>query len=537
MQASGDEFDIAIVGLGPVGALAANLCGQAGLRTLVVERGHAPYLLPRAIHMDAEAMRIFQSAGLADEIAPLTRRLGGSVYLGCDGRQIRVFRGRDTVESLGWPASNLFYQPKLEAVLRNGLARFPHVTLRAGHSFESVVNTATGGRLVTRDESGGSHAVTARYVLACDGASSAVRKSLGIALDDMGFEERWLVIDAMVDGPMRWPDDYQVPDEVRDGRYSLMVCDPARPATLIPGAGQHRRWEYMLLPQESDEDALDETRIRALLSRWIDPGHVEIVRAAVYRFHGLVAQHWRRENVFLLGDAAHQTPPFYGQGMCHGLRDAAQLVWKLRLVLDGKADAAILDTYQQEREPHVRAIIAASLAAGAAVCILDPVAAAARDARFRAEEEARRDATVAMTDVVPPLKAGLVDPDSGGARVPQPTVATRAGTAKLDDLLAGRFTLLTLDAAPALDPAWQAIGGQVLSLAPNGGTSISDPTGTLQTWFDADGTRWALLRPDRYVFAKGATASRATNTVASLLRLLQPATSPRSQVLSQESHP
>jgi 3-(3-hydroxy-phenyl)propionate hydroxylase len=517
VSADDDEYDIAIVGLGPVGALTANLCGALGLRTLVLERGHEPYLLPRAIHMDAEAMRIFQSVGLADAIAPLTRPLGGSVYLGCDGHPIRIFRSRDTRASLGWPASNLFYQPHLEAALRQGLERFPNVTVRSGRNFESLQASAASVQIRTRGDDGAATDQTARYLLACDGASSSVRKNLGVALDDMGFEERWLVIDAMVDGPMRWPDAYKAPAEVRDGQYSLMVCDPARPATLIPGAGRHRRWEYMLLPQESDAAMLEEARIRTLLASWIDPGDVEIVRAAVYRFHGLVAREWRRGRVFLLGDAAHQTPPFFGQGMCHGLRDAAQLVWKLRLVLDGVADEAMLDSYQQEREPHVRSIIAASLKAGAAVCILDPQAAALRDAQFRAEAEMRGSKDVAMTDVVPPLQAGILDTATGGGRVPQPAIVTTRGVERLDDLLGGRFTLLTLDPVAALDPAlaeaWGEVDGQTIAVADNE---------VLQSWFDADRTRWAIVRPDRYAFAKGTHAADAVAAIELLLHQLRP---------------
>lgn len=524
MQPNAQTFDVVVAGLGPVGALTANLCGHAGLRTLVVERGVEPYDLPRAIHFDAEAMRIFQSVGLAEEIAAVTRPLGGSVYLGCDGRPIRRFQAHDTRALLGWPASNLFYQPQLEQILRRGLERFPHVEVRLGHEVLGVRSGEGQAGVRLRGPDGAETEAEARFVLACDGASSPVRKALGIPLDDMGFEERWLVIDAFVDGPMRWPGDLEIPEEVRDGRCSLMLCDPARPATLIPGSGRHRRWEYMLLPHETDAEMLEAARIRSLLARWIAPDDVQVVRAAVYRFHGLVARQWRRGPVFLLGDAAHQTPPFFGQGMCHGLRDAAQLVWKLRLVTDGLADEALLDTYQAERDEHVRTIISASLAAGAAVCILDPEKARTRDAEFRAQEAARAGKTVAMTDVVPPIRGGVLAPGAIGARTPQPQVRQAGRRALLDDLLGGRFTLISLDPpplAPADLAAWTALDGQTLALAGPG--AVEDVTGGVGAWLAELGAHSALVRPDRHLFGLASSAGEVPELLRQLFAQLRPA--------------
>ncbi len=398
MKTHTSEFDVAIVGLGPVGAVAANLAGAAGLRTIVVERGDQPYVMPRAIVFDAEIMRIFSSIGLAKEVAAATRALEGSIYLGADGKPIRAFRARPRSHELQWHPSNLFYQPELERILRNGLLRFPNVTVlrekevvgvqKGDGSSELAVAAA---RTTPGPGSDARQIVRSKFVLACDGASSTVRKLLRIALEDIGFEERWLVLDALVNGALQWPTVYAVPEEVRSGRYSLMVCDPARPATLIPGVGRHRRWEYMVMEYEKDDDVLGETWLSQRLAQWVEPSDVEIVRSAVYRFRALIADRWREQNIFLLGDAAHQTPPFYGQGMCHGIRDAAQLMWRLCLVKDGAASVAALDSYQIERAPHVREIIAASVMAGAEVCKLDPAAARARDIEFRRVELERAD--------------------------------------------------------------------------------------------------------------------------------------------------
>ncbi|MDB5725429.1 MAG: hypothetical protein JWQ16_2183, partial [Novosphingobium sp.] len=458
MESGLPSYDLLIVGMGPVGAVAANLAGQAGFRTLVIEQDTEPYKLPRAIVFDAEIMRVFASIGLADDIASVTRPLGGSAYLGADRRPIRTFRAHPKAHPLCWYPSNLFYQPQLETIIRAGLGRYPNVTVMSGRTLTDVAQDESGvtGHMI--DATGTAIAVGAHYLLACDGASSAVRKALAIPLDDIGFEERWLVIDTNVHGPMRWPDTYEIPPEVRSDDFSLMVCDPERPATLIPGRGRHRRWEYMLLPEERDADVVAQGWLDTQIGRWIDPADVEIIRTAVYRFRALVAHRWRQGRVMLLGDAAHQTPPFFGQGMCHGIRDAAQLIWKLKLVDASVAEEALLDSYQTEREPHVRAIVSASVAAGAEVCKLDPMEAIARDAAFRAIERARAGERVAMTDIVPPIREDGIAMPSGGMRLPEFVVTDGHGAHHIDTLLDGRFTLLALD--PVDTPTlWRAIGG------------------------------------------------------------------------------
>jgi 3-(3-hydroxy-phenyl)propionate hydroxylase len=508
MLAERPEFDVVIVGLGPVGAVAANIAGLLGLKTLVLERTDHAYLKPRAIVFDAEVMRIFASIGLAERIAKASRALGGSIYLGADRHPIRTFRARQPAHAKAWYPSNLFYQPELESILRDGLNRFSNVTVSLEHELAALRDFGGWSTLnVIAHGSSQSLEIRARFVLACDGASSTVRKLLQIPLDDIGFEERWLVVDTFVSGPMRWPSTHAIPEEVQRGEYSLMLCDPARPSTLIPGVGRHRRWEYMLLPGERDDDVVGSEWLRQQLSQWIDPQDVEIVRSAVYRFRALIAQRWRINNVFLLGDAAHQTPPFYGQGMCHGIRDAAQLMWKLDLVLNDVSTARLLDSYQVEREPHVREIVAASVRAGAQVCILDPEAALARDKEFRRIEFERRNAPVAITDVVPPIRAGIIDSNTGGMRLPELAVTTGDGR-PLDDMLAGRFTLLTrreeADALPAeLAAGWQRIAGQTLRVgaADDSDCPVRDASGEVSNWLAQRQAYCAIVRPDRYVYA------------------------------------
>jgi 3-(3-hydroxy-phenyl)propionate hydroxylase len=527
MASDARRTEVAIVGLGPVGAVAANLAGAAGFDVVVLDRATQPYDRPRAIVFDAEIMRVFASIGLAEPIAGATRPLGGSVYLGADGRRIRTFRSPGPAHAQAWAPSNLFYQPQLESILREGLARFPNVRTRLGCDVIDVVSNAEGATLRVADAAGHEFDLDARFVLACDGASSTLRKRLGIGLDDIGFEERWLVVDAHLDGPMRWNDAYEIPPEVRDGRYSLMLCDPAQPATLIPGVGTHRRWEYMLNPQERDEEVTDPALLLQRLSAWVDPAITRIARSAIYRFRALVAQSWREGPVFLLGDAAHQTPPFYGQGMCHGIRDAAQLMWRLRLVADGVAGPQALDGYQQERAPHVREIIAASVKAGAAVCITDLDRARRRDAEFRAAEAARGNATVAMTDVVPPIRAGLVEPGRGGGRLPEFAVGRDGGLLRLDAHLDGCFAILSpgANACAAVPPdvaaRWFTLGGCSIVLSGSAGADLlCDVDGRFARWLESQDAVAAIVRPDRYVYGLPRSAEELPGMLGRLLDAL-----------------
>ena len=516
--------EMVIVGLGPVGATAANLAGALGFDVLVIDRDLAPFALPRAVAFDTEIMRIFESIGLAERIAAITRPLWGSVYLGADGRPIRTFRSPGPVHDGAWSPTNLFYQPSLETTLRDGLARFGNVRVLAGCEAVDLEDHGERRTLTVSRRDGDVVDIEARFVLGCDGASSLVRRRIGATLDDVGFEERWLVVDVRMKGPMKWPDIYEIPPEVRDGRYSLMVCDPAQPATVIPGVGDHRRWEYRLDARESDAEAVDAAALRRRLSDWVDPDDIELVRSAVYRFRALVAQQWRSGPVFLLGDAAHQTPPFYGQGMCHGVRDAAQLLWKLRLVADGHAPDSLLDSYQVEREPQVREVITASVAAGAAVCITDPKRARERDAEFRAAEAARG-RNVAMSDIVPPLRAGLIDVATGGGRLPEFQVGAGSEKRSLDALLNGRFSLLHLaggDPAPRLSPrvgaAWAGLGGQEIALADSAAPGVvQDSDGRFAAWLESADATAVVVRPDRYIYGRPSGADDVSALVGRLI--------------------
>ncbi|MCP3730262.1 bifunctional 3-(3-hydroxy-phenyl)propionate/3-hydroxycinnamic acid hydroxylase [Sphingomonas sp. MG17] len=475
-------FDVAIIGCGPVGAMAAHLLGKAGLSVCVIEREAAPYPLPRAVHLDHEMMRLFQSAGVIGQVAGDMRDTEGHLHVGADGGVIRYMGTVGRERPFSWSNDYFFYQPELEAHLRLALDGLPNVDVRLGVGFEGLVQDADG---VTLELSDGT-TQRARYVVACDGARSAVRKALGIRLDDLDFEEPWLVVDAEVDGEVRFPALTGVPEAADLQKLSVMMCDPKRPATIVPGRGNHRRWEFMLLPGEDDEAMMAPEAVAALVEPYLAGVPHKVVRAATYRFHGLIAEQWRKDRVLLAGDAAHQTPPFFGQGMCHGMRDVANIAWKLALVIRRQAPATLLDSYQVERDPHVRAVISAAVEAGRYICMLDPDAASARDAAMREAAKSARHGTAA--DLIPAIKDGIVAQGTRGAgeRFIQPRVGGRL----LDDVTGGGWRLFSRTPFAAQDVATFDV-------------SALDDGGMLARWLDDHHAEAVLVRPDHYVFGTG----------------------------------
>ena len=327
--------EVLIVGLGPVGATLAALLSDAGVDVVAIDKSTEVYPLPRAAHFDHEIMRTFQQLGVAAAVQRHARPLTGYEFRSADGDVLLSFGAAEAVALSGWPAGFMFNQPGLERALRDKLRGSRNVRVLLGAAFERLAVTDAGAEV---DVAGpdGSLRVDARYVVGCDGASSPVREAMGIGLEDLQFDEPWLVIDAIPGAGARLPE------------VNLQICDPARPTTcVLMGPGRHR-WEFMLLPGERAEAVLEDDFIRDLLATW--DADVEIERKAVYRFHGLVADRWRAGPVLIAGDAAHQMPPFAGQGMCAGIRDAANLAWKLDLVLAGRsADRLLIRTPRSVR--------------------------------------------------------------------------------------------------------------------------------------------------------------------------------------------
>jgi 3-(3-hydroxy-phenyl)propionate hydroxylase len=476
-----DLVDVAIVGLGPVGATLANLLGQSGISTLVLEREAAAYRLPRAVHFDDEVMRVFQSIGCADALLPHVMLSPGMKFLDPEGRVILDWSRPSTITAHGWSQSYRFHQPDLERVLVDGLGRWPSVRVRRRCEVVALDSASDGVAVRFQDlASGEPDSTVARYVIGCDGARSLVRQVIGSGLDDLGFHERWLVTDLLLKRPR--------PDL---GDFSLQHCNPERSATYVRGTGQRRRWEIALKDHERTEEMTKPERVWDLLSRWITPEDAGLERSAVYTFHSVVADRWRSGHLLIAGDAAHQTPPFLGQGMCAGIRDAANLGWKLARVIRGDAADSLLDTYQQERAPHVREFIELAVKLGGIIntrAMNVEVPGATRDS-----DEVRR-----LRLQRPLLGRGFHAGNSDliGLMMPQPVLANGQ---RLDDHIGERFSLLM----PASGAAALA-ADERKQLAACGVELIDDACEALQAWLGACGHWAVLVRPDRYVFGAAA---------------------------------
>lgn len=343
---------VVIVGAGPTGVTAATMLAQYGIECLLLDRWSGVYPQPRAVHMDDEVYRIFARLGIADEIAAISRPGLGLRLVDETMAELAEFTRDTALSSNGFPQANMFDQPDLEAVLRANLERHPEAELRGN----AEVTGVDDGRVTFSDRVDGTeHTVEADYVLGCDGANSLVRSSIGSTMRDMRFEQRWLVVDVATSADLhQWEGVHQ-------------VCDPRRAGTYMRIGDTRYRWEFRLLPGETPSDFDTLATLRPLIAPWVAgvaDQELELVRVTEYTFRAQLADTWRRGNVFLLGDAAHLTPPFVGQGMGAGIRDAANLTWKLAGVLGGDLTPNVLDTYQTERKPHARSMIRLALGVG-----------------------------------------------------------------------------------------------------------------------------------------------------------------------------
>jgi 3-(3-hydroxy-phenyl)propionate hydroxylase len=483
------------------------LLGQAGLSVYVCDRLPGVYEIPRAIALDHEIMRVFQQIGVIEAIAPYFEPFTPSEYFGVDGQLIRRMTMVNPPYPQGYTPSMVFTQPPVEMAIRQCVARLPNVKVELGTELKSLEQDADSATLSLRSDQGNDSTVRARWVIACDGGSSVVRGQLGIALEDLGFDEPWLVVDVRVNekGLAKLP------------KTSVQYCEPDRPCTFVIGPGNHRRWEISLKSGENAQEAATPEGTWTLLSRWLSREDGELWRQASYRFHALVAERWKMGRVFLAGDSAHMQPPFLGQGMCQGVRDVANLCWKLAAVIKGEvadqAAEALLESYGTERKAHVRELTSRIKAIGAVICERDVVKARERDEKLLGECGGVVKDTPRQ-DVLPRLECGLLstlNTSGRGTLFPQPKLANGS----LMDVSMGYGWRLVHDGT--LSARCNLPSVTSISLADE---TTAETEGVVAEWMLKHGCHAALVRPDHYVFGTANTKEQIDLLLVELNRAM-----------------
>jgi 2-polyprenyl-6-methoxyphenol hydroxylase-like FAD-dependent oxidoreductase len=485
------DCDVAIVGYGPVGQVLAGLLAQDGHRVIVVERYRSLYGLPRAIRFDGEAMRMFQRVGIVDAIRAEIYAADHYAWFGADGELI-VDIDESGPHPSGWSRSYTFFQPAIEQALDAAARERFGADVQRGWSCEALRTHEDHVALELRGEQGERRTLRAQYVVGADGANSTVRDTCGIEQVDLGFAERWLVVDVRPHDMARFE---HLP-------VAAQYCDPARPYVTVRNGARHRRWEFMLLPHERPGDFDDPARTWELLAPFIGPEDGTVVRKAVYEFRSLLAETMRAGRVLLAGDAAHLMPPFMAEGMCSGLRDANNLAWRLDLILRGVADDALLDTYTSERRAQNEAMVRVSMEMGRVSCTLDRQAAVARDAAFRAGK-------IPPPPPFPAIGPGVVQAGArlAGGQAVQGTVERAGRAGRLDDVLGARFVVVCAGGDPRAGLGKERtrfleedLRGALISLDPSAPDGVRDLDGVLTAWLAANGAAAVVSRPDAYVF-------------------------------------
>lgn len=495
------KYDVAIIGYGPTGATAANLLGQLGLKVIVIERDPDVYGRARAISTDEEVLRVWQSVGLADRLQ--RDMLPDRPVAFVDAAGVPFIETTIVGRGCGHPAQQFIYQPAIDHVLREGVARYPNVEVVLEQECLRALNKENHVELLIGDlHSAKLRWIRASYVIAADGGSSPTRGHLGVGYSGRTYGERWVVIDTKV------IKEWDAHDRLR------FHCNPDRPTVDCPTPLGHHRWEYPARSGDDESELVsDEYVWRVLNDQGITKDNVEILRAVVYSHHVRVADRWRVGRVFLAGDAAHAMPPWIGQGMSAGVRDAANLCWKIAAVVRGQAPESLLDSYETERKPHVTEVTRRAVFVGRVITEHNKLIAAVRNHALRA-----------LTKVPGVMTGGqklwwIPDAryDDGffvptkdkavGWQIPQPWVTDHLGiSARLDDLIGGRWAVVhTAAATPPGTAAWQALGTSVVRLATPviagaGPDAFTDRDGTLRRWLTDKGATAVIVRPDGFIY-------------------------------------
>ncbi|MFZ1994925.1 MAG: bifunctional 3-(3-hydroxy-phenyl)propionate/3-hydroxycinnamic acid hydroxylase [Solirubrobacteraceae bacterium] len=481
------EFDVAIVGCGPVGATLAIALGQQGVRVVAIEREASIYHLPRAVCFDGEILRMYQTLGLADGIAAVSAPMHGFKYENEAGQALIDWPlPYDQTGSQGWGATYMFHQPDVERLLRDTMAALPTVELWDAHEVRSLEQDEDGVSLTVTDLSNDSRrSVTAAFAVGCDGGASFTRRAIDSTFETLGPTQDWVVVDAVKLRELDLPD------------IMIGYCWPSRPHFFVPMRDPRLRWEMMVLPEDDRDRVGTPEGAYDLITRFATRDDVRIDRAAVYKFRSSLAERWRSGRVFLAGDAAHLQPPLRAQGLCSGVRDAINLSWKLAAVVAGEADDSLLDTYESERREHARAWINIATELSKVINTTDPQVAAGRDAHMLAHP-------IPYTDETPPLGPGL----QGDAPPPAGVLSGQAmleGGGRLDDETGWRFLVVM---SPELEADLSDETRRTLAddrwfhvLAPHS-------TASVELRARHDDVPGVVVRPDRYLLGVAGDAAQ-----------------------------
>jgi 3-(3-hydroxy-phenyl)propionate hydroxylase len=521
-----NDYDVTVVGAGPIGLTLANLLGTYGVRTLLVERNPSTVQEPRAVSIDDESLRTMQTAGMVETLLEQIVAGYGSKYL--DPKGSCFLEVLPTQVVYGYPKRNAFRQPVLEAQLRDGLSRFPNVETRFESRLDRYANHGDGVSLALIGKDGAEQTVRCRFLVGCDGAASTVRTQMGIRLEGETFSEKWLIVDL---------ENSPAPE-----RDTLVFCNPARPCIALPGPNLTRRFEFKLLKGESPEFILQPDVVQRLLNDHGVAVGSTIKRATVYTFHARLAPQWQAGRVFLAGDACHLTPPFAGQGMNSGVRDASNLAWKLAAVLAGRLGPGLLESYQRERLNHVREMIQLALRMGRIMGPPSRLAGAVTQAVFRglrAWPPARDYFGQMKYKPKPRFSEGFIVPDNTnpkttvvGRLLPQPEVRWNGRSVLLDEVLGKGFALVAITEYPfafvaAEHPVWDRLGVRRV-VAQRVATAMTLENAQVvevpANFLNGAQERVLLVRPDRYVAAAFSLADM--NRAAEKVQALCDATAP-----------
>ncbi|MGV1048140.1 MAG: bifunctional 3-(3-hydroxy-phenyl)propionate/3-hydroxycinnamic acid hydroxylase [Solirubrobacterales bacterium] len=514
---SATRHDVAIVGYGPTGMTLAALLGRRGHNVAVLERYPGLYNLPRAACFDDEIMRTFQKLDLVEEVLPGAVAQHDYDWVNADGETLVEISYDDPAPG-GWAQLYMMYQPHVETVLDRLCRSLETVEVRQGVTVDALEADEDGVTLRGGGRGGGAVEVRARFAVGADGGTGFVRPALGIGNSDYGFEENWLVCDFERRRELDWVPTFR------------QVCDPAQPIAIVRIGPMHQRFSFMLEPDEDPERATDPDRVWRRVAEYVTPADADLIRVANYVFRSRVADRWRAGRVLLAGDAAHEMPPFLAQGMCSGMRDAHNLAWKLDLVLAGLTGEDLLDSYQPEREPHVRFITEKAIELGRVQTLRDPEMARERDRRMlaarrqnRAPEKLRYPALAGGA-----LTAGVGAPH-GGEFFVQGRVRSGWREGLFDDVVGqGPCALARGEEIEALDAdareRWRALGGRLARLAGGGEAGVEsdevavveDLDGTYGAWFDAHDCEAAVVRPDWYLFGTAADGAGLASLLAAV---------------------